>query len=83
MRPLNIIGKRVRQARLASKPGLTQLNLATKLQLEGLDLDQAQISKLENGIRPVTDIEIALLAKVLNVSGSWLLGETDKPRRLD
>lgn len=75
----NLIGSRVRQARLSKKPRLTQLALASLLQLEGLDLDQTQISKIENRTRPVTDFEVAIIAKVLNVSASWLLEETDNP----
>lgn len=58
------------------------MNLASKLQVEGLDIDQSQVSKIENGTRPVTDIEVAIIARVLNVSSSWLLGETDNPQRL-
>ncbi len=49
------------------KPRLTQTNLASKLQIEGLDIDQSQVLKLETGTRPVTDIEVA----------SWLLGEVN------
>ena len=59
--PLNLIGKRVQQSRLSMKPRLTQMNLASKLQVEGLDIDQSQVSKIENGTRPVTDIEVAII----------------------
>jgi len=65
--PLNLIGRRVHQSRLSMKPRLTQTNLASKLQIEGLDIDQSQVLKLETGTRPVTDIEVA----------SWLLGEVN------
>ena len=78
---LNLIGKRVREARYAKKPKITQLNLASKLQLEGLEIEQTQISKIENSSRSVTDIELSILAKILNVSSSWLIGETDDPQR--
>ena len=79
----NLIGARVRKARLSKTPKITQLKLATLLQLEGIDVDQAQISKLENGTRPVRDIELVMLAKILGVSASWLLNETDSPKRLN
>ncbi len=79
----NLIGIQVRKARLSKIPKITQIKLATLLQLEGIDVDQAHISKLENGTRPVSDIEVAMLAKILGVSASWLLNETDNPKRLN
>lgn len=78
----NLVGERVRQARLLSKPKITQQKLATLMQLNGLDIDQTQVSKIENGTRPVSDKEVADIAKVLNVSSSWLLGETKDRQRL-
>ncbi len=80
--PLNLIGERVCRARYFVSPKLTQMNLASKLQIEGLEVDQSQISKIESGHRPVSDIEVAIIAKVLNVSSSWLLGETNNSQRL-
>lgn len=77
----NLIGQRVREARLFQVPKLTQVKLANLLQLQGVDIDQVQISKIENGTRPVNDIEVAALAKTLNVSSSWLLKETNIPQR--
>ena len=71
------MGSRVKQARKKAKPKITQLDLAARLQLAGLSIDQSALSKLENGERPVTDIEVVALAKALRVSASWLLGETD------
>jgi transcriptional regulator with XRE-family HTH domain len=38
-------------------------------------IDQSTLSKIENGQRPVTDLEVAALAKALKVSAAWLLGE--------
>lgn len=80
--PQNLIGKRVKQARLFQKSRLTQTNLASKLQIEGLAIDQSQVSKIENGTRPVTNMEVAIIARILGVSSSWLLGEIDNPQRL-
>lgn len=79
--PANLIGGRVRQARMSRRPRITQEQLAAMLQVEGVNIDQAQVSKIENLTRPVSDFEIAAIAKILNVSASWLLGETDKPER--
>jgi len=79
--PANLIGGHVRQARLSRRPRITQEQLAAMLQLEGMNIDQTQVSKIENLTRPVSDFEIAALAKALSVSASWLLGETDDPKR--
>jgi len=68
----NIIGSHVRKARKASK--ITQRDLVAQLQLLGIKIDQAGLSKLENGNRPVTDIEIAAIAKILKVP-IWQLFE--------
>ncbi len=73
----NIVGLRVRQTRRIANPHITQLDLVARLQLGGLSIDQSALSKLENGQRPVTDIEVAALAKALKVSVAWLLGERD------
>lgn len=72
-----MIGPRVKQARTAFEPALTQANLAARLQVEGWDISRVSVAKIETGIREVTDIELMKLAKVLNVTASWLLGETD------
>jgi transcriptional regulator with XRE-family HTH domain len=46
----------------------------------GLSIDQSAISKMEQGHRPVLDFEVVALAKALNVSAAWLLGEDDSPK---
>lgn len=77
MNKRNIVGPRVRQARKVARPQLTQIDLAARLQLLGMSIDQAGVSKIETGRRPVSDIEVAALARVLKVPVSWLFGETD------
>jgi transcriptional regulator with XRE-family HTH domain len=71
----NIVGKRVYQARKKATPPITQTDLIARLQLSGIMMDQSTLSKIENGQRPVTDIEIIALSKALKVSSAWLLGE--------
>ena len=73
----NVVGTRVRQARKAEIPKITQTDLAARLQVLGLVIDQSGLSKIESGQRPVSDIEVVALAKALKVSVSWLLEETD------
>jgi len=74
----NIIGKRVRLARERAKPLITQTDLAARLQIEGLRLERVTISKIETGYREVTDVETVAIAKVLGVTVSWLLGESEE-----
>jgi len=69
----NIVGPRIRQARRAAKPWITQRDLVARLQVLGLTIDQSSLSKIENGQRPVSDTEVVTLAKALKVSPAWLL----------
>ncbi len=75
----NIVGSRVRQARRAAKPRITQRDLMARLQVLGMVIDQSGLSKIENGQRPVSDIEVVALAKALKVSVAWLLEGTSTP----
>jgi transcriptional regulator with XRE-family HTH domain len=70
---MNIVGERVKQARLKRKPALTQDELSGQLSRIGVAIDRAGISKIEIGARCVLDYELKGLAKVLNVSVNWLL----------
>lgn len=71
----NIIGKRVREARLKSNPPVSQDDLAGKLAAKGIALDQTAISRIENQTRYLMDYEIVALARCLRVSVGWLFGE--------
>lgn len=73
----NICGERVRVAR--EKSGLSQEALAAKIQLKGHSLTQKAISRIETGSRAVSDYEIPLLAKALDVNLLWLLCISDTP----
>ena len=69
--PQNIVGPVVREAR--EKLGLTQAQLATKLNLAGWDLSRGTLSKIEAQLRCVTDYEIAKLAKGIGLTAPELL----------
>lgn len=69
----NIVGARVREARKAAKPIITQNDLVARLQLQNMSIDQSGLSKLENGQRPISDIEVLALARALKVRPEWLL----------
>lgn len=54
---------------------LSQEQLAAWLQLEGLNINQKAISRIETGERVVADYELLYLAKVLRVRVEDLLGK--------
>jgi transcriptional regulator with XRE-family HTH domain len=72
----NVIGERVRLARSAMRPRVSQEDLSGRLAAKGIQITQTGISKLENRQRYVMDYEALAIAKVLRVSVSWLYGES-------
>lgn len=72
----NVIGERVRLARLAMRPPVSQEDLSGRLAARGIQITQTGISKLENCQRYVMDYEALAIAKALRVSVSWLYGES-------
>lgn len=71
----NIIAQRLLQAREAS--GLSQQELAEKLQIMGASIDQQGISKIELDNRLVTDYELVCFCRVLSVELDWLVKDFD------
>lgn len=67
----NISGENVKRLREARK--LSQEQLATLMQLKDVQMSQKAISRLESGVRIITDYELMILAKVLNVDVEALL----------
>ena len=53
---------------------MKQVQLLTRLQLEGIEISSPALSLLEGQKRPVTDIELNAIANILDVSVDWLLG---------
>jgi len=72
---VNIIGGRIKQAR--ERAGLSQKQLSEKLELMAVYTCRGSISRIENGRRAVTDIEIDAISKVLNVSLNYLFGREE------
>jgi transcriptional regulator with XRE-family HTH domain len=72
----NVIGERVRLARLAMRPPVSQEDLSGRLAAKGVQITQTGISKLEKRQRYVLDHEALAIAKALRVSISWLYGES-------
>jgi len=72
----NICGEKVRSARKAL--GLSQEELAARLQVKGVNIERDSISRIEIGTRFVADFEIKVLSEILGVSAAYLLGEESK-----
>ena len=68
----NICGKKI--AELRGELGISQRELADRMQLVGIDIDKNAIQLIECGKRFVTDIEIIAFAKVFGISYENLLG---------
>ena len=60
-----MVGPQVRRLRAAA--GLTQDDLAARCAIAGFDIGRASVSHIETGLRGVSDLEMALLAKALRV----------------
>ena len=71
----NLTGNKIAQIRKAKK--LSQRKLAAKMQLLGFDVDHYFIRRVENGERFVTDIDLVIFSKALEVSISEILSAED------
>ena len=69
----NLCGINVRLYRLQLLDRPSQKKFADMLQIAGLDIDKNAVQRIESGERFVTDIELKVLAKVLNVTYQDLL----------
>lgn len=67
----NVISRQLRSAR--SKAGLSQAELAAKMQTLNVNIDQQMISKIENNLRIVTDYELACFSRILGMPEKELL----------
>ena len=71
VRNKNISGKRIKARRQQLE--LSQDQLSGRLAKIGITIDRAGISKIETGIRGISDFELKALAKILKSSADWLL----------
>ena len=67
----NIISEKLKEVRLAK--GMSQSDLAARLQTMNVNIDQQMISKIEKNTRQVTDYELACICKCLSILPSDLL----------
>ena len=71
----NICGATV--ARLRKAMGISQRELADRLQLAGFDIEKNGVQRIESGQRFVTDIELGFLSNVLAVDVDVLLENSE------
>lgn len=69
----NVIHAQLRRYRELRK--LTQDQVAAKLQVMGVNIDQQALSRIEHNQRMVTDYELACLCQVLQVPPQDLLAD--------
>lgn len=75
----NLVGQRLKALR--ERDGISQRDLAYRLQLIGMDMDKNVITRIETNKRYVTDIELRTIAKIFRVTYAYLIDgtETDPP----
>ena len=71
----NLCGKKIAEIRKAKH--LSQRKLAVKMQLLGFDVDHYFIRRVENGERFVTDIDLVIFSRALDVPISDMLSAED------
>lgn len=71
----NVVGPRIREARLKCKPPVSQDDLAGRLASIGITLDQTAISRIEKQTRYLMDYELIAIAKALKASVGTLVDE--------
>lgn len=69
----NVIGHQIKKIR--EKLGITQEQLAIRIEMAGWQVDRFIVSKIERGDRQLSDVEAQTIAKALKVSVSTLFGE--------
>ena len=62
----NVSGRAIRAER--ERQGLSQEQLAARMQGEGVPLNQKAVSRVETGLRVVSDYELMTFARVLRVT---------------
>ena len=65
----NISGIKLKELRINSK--MSQKQVAEKLQLEGIDLTEKEISKIEHNNRLVHNFELFAFEKIFKVSADY------------
>lgn len=72
----NLVGPRLKELR--ARDGLSQRDLARKLQLDGVDMDKNVITRIETNKRYVTDLELKAFSRIFQVSYEYLIDGTEE-----
>lgn len=72
----NIISGKIKEYRIKQK--ISQCDLAARMQVLGVNIDQQAISRIEKNLRQVTDYELACFCKCLDVKPDELLNDFEK-----
>lgn len=67
----NIISKKLKEIRISKN--ISQEELASKMQVLNVNIDQQMVSKIEKNIRQVTDYEFLAFCKCLDVTPDELM----------
>lgn len=71
----NVIGPRIRAARLMQNPQVSQEDLAARLTVLRIPIDRSAISRMEAKARFVRDYEIIAIARCLRMPPEWFFAE--------
>ena len=72
----NLTGQKITEIRKSKK--LSQRKLAAKMQLLGFDVDHYFIRRVENGERFVTDIDLVIFSRALEVPIADLIADMEE-----
>ena len=72
----NIISDKIKEYRIKRK--ISQGDLAARMQVLGVNINQQAISRIEKNQRQVTDYELACFCKCLDVKPDALLSDFEK-----
>ena len=64
-KPMNITGETIKRFREAA--GMTQQELSAKLETKAIYICRGSLSRIENGSRLISDIELQEIADILNL----------------
>ena len=64
-------GARIKELR--EREGITQEQLAARMQVEGVQINQKGISRIEAGERVIADYELMVFSRVLKTCPDWFL----------
>ena len=72
----NLISNRLKELR--EMHGMSQRDLASALQLLGVDMDKNVITRIETNKRYVTDLELKALTEIFHISYDYLIDGCEK-----